>query len=180
MDVLLALLGLVLAIGALVAGYRLKVNLQRLSAGVDRAIQTASRSRIASDSAAATLARDQDTLWRMRSDVDGARRDVEGLRTEVGAIRTDVDALRGRLDGVHQETAQEIADLRKDIAAIRRVLLALRDELDDLRKDLNAARAGEAAGPLPLPSHSHSDTLEMLRQQLRAEQQAAQHERDED
>jgi chromosome segregation ATPase len=169
MDFVLAILGLVLAGTALVLGQRLKQDVRRLSAGVDSAIQTASRSRVASDAAAATLSRDQDELWRMRFDVDNARTDAAAIRDEIQSVRRQVIEVQENAEGLHRN----IDDVRKDIAAVRRVLIGLRDDLEDLSKNIQSAQVEAGASPLPIPTPSHSDTLEMLRQQLRAEQQVA-------
>jgi chromosome segregation ATPase len=168
-DFLLAVLALALAIGAIAAGYRLKGEVQRLSVGVESAIATAARSRNASDAAAATLSRDQDTLWRMRSDVDAARKEVGDVRQEIEAVRNDIDGFRGDLENLRQS----IADGRKDVEAVRRVLIGLRNDMEDLRKEVEAAHTEAEASPLPIPPQSRSEALEALREQLRAEQQTA-------
>jgi chromosome segregation ATPase len=175
MDYVLAIVALVVGGAALVLIQRVRKEVRQLSSGVDSAIQTASRSRVASDAAAATLSRDQDELWRMRSDVDSARREVEGLRPELDAIRGEIDGVRGDIQGVHRE----FAEVRKDIAAVRRVLIGLRDDLDDVRTAMESMQAAGSPSPLPIPTPSHSDTLEMLRNQLRAEQQVADSDDDE-
>jgi septal ring factor EnvC (AmiA/AmiB activator) len=166
-DFLVAIIALLLAIGSIAASYKLKAEVRRLNVGVDSAIDTAARSRVASDAAAATLSRDQDALWRMRSDVDTARKDIGEVRQEIQAVRTDID-------GVHRDfenLRQSIGDGRKDVEAVRRVLIGLRNDLEDLRKEVEAAETQAEPSPLPIPQESRTDTLQELREQLRAEQQ---------
>jgi septal ring factor EnvC (AmiA/AmiB activator) len=167
MEYLVAVLALVLAIASIGAWYRLKGEVQRLSSGVDSAIDTAARSRVASDAAAATLARDQDALWRMRSDVDSAGKNVGGIRQEIEAVRNDVERDRQDIESLRQS----LVDGRKDVEAVRRVLIGLRNDMEDLRKEVLTGHAGAEPSPLPIPPQTRSEALQALREQLRAEQQ---------
>src|SRR5688572_16132090 len=99
MEFLLALLGIILGVAALVFAGRLQREIKQLSAGVESAIQSASRSRVASDAAAATLSRDQDELWRMRADVDSARREVQAVYPELEAVRKEIEPTRKSIEG---------------------------------------------------------------------------------
>ncbi len=169
MDLLIALFALICAIAALALIRRQNVQAQRLSNAVDVVSQTASRARVASDAAAATLARDQDALWRMRSDVDAARRDIEGVHAEIEAVRQEIEIVRRDI-----ETGRnEIEAVRKEIESVRRVIGSLRLDLNDVRKSIEGGRAAVDPAPLPIPPRSQRETVDALREKLKAEQQTA-------
>ena len=144
-------------------------EVQSLNSGLDVVGQTASRARVASDAAAATLARDQDALWRMRSDLDIAqqevgvvRGDIKSAHQEIAIVRRDIEAGRKDLASVH-----------KELESVRRVLGSLRQDINEVRKGLEATEKASEASPLPIPPQSRPEPIETLREKLKAEQAAA-------
>jgi septal ring factor EnvC (AmiA/AmiB activator) len=167
-----AVVALICALAALWLLRRLNKKMDNVSAGLDVVSQTAARSRVASDAAAATLARDQDALWRMRSDVDSVRQDIQAVhariedtRKEIALVRRDIESDRTDLGSVH-----------KDIESVRRVLGSLRQDLNDVRKGLEARGSASDPSPLPIPSAARAESagsVEALREKLKAEQATA-------
>ena len=169
MDLVLAFIALVCGIGALGLLRRMHRQMQNLNSGLDVVGQTAARARVASDAAAATLARDQDALWRMRSDVDSVRQEIASVREEIEVVRGEIQSVRRELEKGHDD----VETVHRELDGVRRAVGSLREDVNDVRKRVDLAGKAPEPSPLPIPPRSQTHSLEALREKLKAEQAMA-------